>query len=80
MELISGWDIVNVMSALSLPRKFARKYRKTIIATLDADADLLYRCTTRFDRIFARVLSISMASSVLGLFVLMLMDKFGIVR
>ena len=80
IEFISGWDIVNVMSALSLPRKLTRKYKETIIAPMEADADLLYRYTTRFDRILAKLIFFSMAFSVLGLFILMLLDKLGIVE
>ena len=80
IEFISGWDIVNVMSALSLPRKLTRKFKETIIAPMEADADLLYRYTTRFDRILAKLIFFSMAFSVLGLFILMLLDKLGIVE
>jgi hypothetical protein len=79
IELISGWDIVNVMSALSLPRTLTRKFRETIFSSLDADAELLFTYTTKFDRVLARVLYISMASAVFALFILILLDKIGIV-
>jgi hypothetical protein len=79
-EFISGWDIINVMSALSLPRKLIRKFRETIVSPLNADADLLYRYTTRIDRILARVLYISMVTSASAMIILMVLDKFGIFK
>lgn len=80
LEFISGWDIVNVLSALSLPRKLIRKFRETIVSPLNADADLLYKYTTRVDRVLARILYISMIISALAMIILMLLDKFGIIK
>ena len=77
IEFISGWDIIHAGMALTLPRKFGRRIRKAPFGLLYADSDLLYKHTTIFDRIIARVFYIIYA--VAGLFgaVLMLLDLFG---
>jgi len=56
IEFASGWDIFNVAEALALPKAVAQKSRKhPTMGTLHADPDVLYKHTTVFDRVLARV-------------------------
>jgi hypothetical protein len=76
--LISGWDILNVMSALALPQKVTRIIKRSPLAALAADSELLKKHTTRFDQILAKILCTTMTSSVLSMFAFMLAESFGI--
>jgi len=77
MEFVSGWDIFNVGFALTLPRKLGRRFKKGPFGMLRADVDLLYKHTTRFDRILARAFGVPWLLSAFCLLVLLLMDKIG---
>jgi hypothetical protein len=77
IEFISEWDIVNVMSALALPRKLTRKIKNSPLKIFRADTDLLDQYTTRFDRIVARILFASEIITVLAMFILFFMDDLG---
>ena len=77
IEFVSGWNIFNVAQALALPRKYARWRKKAPFGMLHADADLLYKHTTRFDRILARVFFIPFMFAAFFLLVLCLMEYFG---
>ena len=54
IEFTSGWDILNVAQALALPRSVAQKIRRNSMG-LEADPDVLYKHTTVFDRVLARM-------------------------
>jgi hypothetical protein len=58
VEFASGWDILNVAGALSIPRWIHNKYEKSPLAFLNANYQALYENTTLFDRILARVFSV----------------------
>jgi hypothetical protein len=77
IEFVSGWDIFNVAQALALPRKYAQWRKKAPLGMLHADADLLHKHTTRFDRILARVFYIPFMFAAFFLLVLCLMESFG---
>lgn len=51
----SGWDILNVAGALSAPKWLRDRYKKSSLAFLAADADVIYQHTNRFDRVLARI-------------------------
>ena len=58
IEFASGLDILNVAQALTLPKAVAQKIRRNSISMglgFAADPDLLYKHTTVFDRVLARV-------------------------
>jgi hypothetical protein len=80
IQFISGWDIGNVMMALALPKKITRIIKRSPLAALAADTDLLKKHTTRFDQILAKILYTTIASSVLAMFTLMFADKLGIFK
>lgn len=70
-EFTSGWDILNVASALSRPDWLNNRYKKSKLYFMVADSDILYENTTKFDRVMARVFWISyVITSVFGISVL----------
>jgi branched-subunit amino acid permease len=77
IEFVSGYDTVNVMAALTFP-KLTNKLKNSPFSAFDADAELVKRYTTRFDRIVAIITVTLLSSSVMGIFVLMFLDKIGV--
>jgi len=60
MEFASGWDIFNVAEALTLPKAFMRKMKRNAISMglgpgFETDFEMLYKHTTVFDRVLARI-------------------------
>lgn len=55
VEFVSGYDILNVASALSAPKWFREKASRSVLSFLSANYQVLYDNTTLFDRILARV-------------------------
>ena len=54
IEFVSGMDIVGVAQALSLPKSFALRSSKRPFSLL-ANAELLYKHTTKRDRFLGRL-------------------------
>ena len=77
IEFISGWDILNVANALALPIKYARWRKKAPLGMLHADADLLYKHTSRFDRILAKVFYVPWLLFGVLMVALIMMDLLG---
>jgi hypothetical protein len=55
IELASGWDIINVAQALSLPKAWRRKLENSPLSSIYADSDVLIKHTNKFDRILGAV-------------------------
>ena len=77
MEFVSGWDIFNVAWALAWPKKYGRWSKKGPLGMLRADVDLLYKHTTRFDRVLARVFFVPWSISGFSILILCIMDRIG---
>ena len=77
IEFANGWDILNVAQALALPKAIAQKLREKSMG-LEADPNLLYKHTTLFDRVLARVFYALFAFSGLGFVILVILNWFGI--
>ncbi len=75
LEFASGWDILNVAQALSIPESLEKKLKNR---AFHADADLLYKHTTIFDWVLARMFFWSWVFSGAGLIILMILNWFGI--
>ena len=71
IEFVSGWDILNVAQALSLPAALEKRLKNK---EFHANADLLYKHTTVFDRVLARVFCVLFVFSGFGLILLMVLD------
>ncbi len=79
LDVVSGKDIVNVAMALSVPRKLNRKVRGSKISFMFADADVLYRYTSRFDRVLARVFYWTFFTSGVGFILMMILHALKII-
>jgi len=74
IEFASGLDILNVAQALSLPKAVVQKIRANPTGALHADPDLLYKHTTTFDRLLARVFYWLWMLSAFALIILGILD------
>jgi predicted SAM-dependent methyltransferase len=68
LEFSSGWDILNVAEALSATAWMNKRFKSSKVSFLFADAEVLYKHTTRFDRILARIFWFSFVIS--GIFMI----------
>jgi len=78
IEFASGWDILNVASALSRPKWLNRKYKKSRLSSLVANSDLLYQNTTLFDRILARTFWFSYVISGTCIILILVLNWCGV--
>ncbi len=80
IEFVSGWDILNVAQALTLPKSVAQRIRRNSISMglggIEPDPDLLYKHTTVFDRVLARVFYVLFALSGFAIIILTMADFF----
>ena len=79
LELASGWDILNVAQALTLPKAIAQRIKRNSTSMglgFEADPDILYKHTTVFDRVLARVFYVLFALSGFALIILATLDFF----
>ena len=53
-EFISGWDIINVAQALSLPKFLTRKLKNSPLSALHANSALLKKHTNKFDQVLGK--------------------------
>ena len=78
VEFISGWDILNVAQALSLPSFLTRKFQDSPLSALHANSDLLKKHTNRFDKILGTIFYVLFMSSGLSLAFLVLLNALGV--
>lgn len=80
VDLVSGWDILNVAGTLSRPRWLDERFKKSSISTIAADAEVLYSATNLFDRILGRLFFFFFCiSGGLGI-LLALLAAFGVIE
>lgn len=77
VELASGWDILNVAAALSRPKWLSEKFKKSSLSFLAANSDVLYKNTTLFDRILARIFWISYVTAGFGMILVLVLHWLG---
>jgi len=51
LEFVSGWDIINVAQAFSLPRRWMIKIERSKFSSMYAHSSVLFENTTKFDRV-----------------------------
>jgi len=78
IELLSGWDIINVAQALALPSIIMRKLKNTPLSALYADADILRKYTNKFDLVLGSLFYWLFILSGLSLALLALLDTVGV--
>ncbi len=77
MEFISGWDIINVAKAFSLPRSWMLKVEKSKFAFMYANSSTLFENTSIFDRVLGCIFYWTLTlSGLLGAF-FALLNSFG---
>ncbi len=78
IELVSGFDILNVANALSHPKWLRNRISRSTLSFLAADYQALYENTTLFDRILGRVFWGSFLASNSSMLLLVILDKIGV--
>ena len=80
IEFASGWDILNVAQALSLPKAILQRTRRNAesmgMGGFEANYKILYKHTTVFDRVLARVFYTLFALSGFAIIMLIMADFF----
>jgi len=77
IEFASGWDIINVAQALSIPRSWSRKLEGSPLSLLYADSEILLQNTTKLDRVLGAVFYWLLTVSGLMMISLMMFSAFG---
>lgn len=77
VEFAGGWDILNVAAALSRPKWLSNKYKNSRLSGLAANSSILYRNTTLFDRVLARIFWFSYVVSGSGLILMLILSWSG---
>ncbi|MFT7186123.1 MAG: hypothetical protein ACI84K_001516 [Pseudohongiellaceae bacterium] len=77
IELASGWDIINVAQALSLPKAWRLKLKNSSLSSIYANSDVLFEHTNKFDRILGTVFYWFLMISGLSGCLLVLLNALG---
>ncbi|WP_102797742.1 hypothetical protein [Bowmanella denitrificans] len=77
MEYVSGWDIINIAQALTLPSSWSEKLSKSQISFLYANAALIKQHTNKLDKVVGMMFYISLMTSGLSMALLALLDTLG---
>ncbi len=77
-ELVSGWDILNVASALALPRSWLKRIENSPLAFMEADSRIIRENTNKLDHILGAVFYWLFMGTGLSVLVLMLLDLAGV--
>ncbi|MFT7680910.1 MAG: hypothetical protein ACI935_000343 [Moritella dasanensis] len=78
IEFASGWDILNVAQAISLPRFITDKLKQSPISSMYAHTDELLAHTSKFDRILANSFYWLFTAAGLSLALMALLDTLGL--
>lgn len=78
VEFASGWDILNVAQALSLPLYITRRLAKSPISGFFADRALLEMHTSNFDRGLARSFWYTYVISVGSMLIFIFINSIGL--
>ena len=80
MEYASGWDIINVAQALALPRSWSRKLEKSQLSFMHSNSELLFKNTSKFDHLLAKLFYWLLMISGLSGALLVLLNSLGVFR
>jgi hypothetical protein len=78
VEYTSGWDIINVAQAFSIPRSWTRKIEKSKFSFFYANATVLYDNTTKFDQVLGFVFYWVLTTTGLSGALLVLLNYLGL--
>lgn len=79
IEFATGWDILNVAQALTIPISLNRKFRNSALSSFAADAEVLNKHTGRFDKLLARLLYTLFISSAFFGVLLLVLNFIGVI-
>ncbi|KAB7627276.1 hypothetical protein [Alkalilimnicola sp. S0819] len=79
-ELISGWRIFNVAEALVLPVTLFDKLHAGRLSAFWADARVLRRHATRYDKVMAHLFFWTFVPSTALVILVVVLDRFGILH
>ena len=79
LEFASGWDILNVAQALSLPKIITKKLESSSISTIYANSDLLRKNTTPTDRVLAAIFYWVFTLASLSMIFLVFINSLGLI-
>ncbi|WP_226668695.1 hypothetical protein [Microbulbifer aggregans] len=77
VEFVSGWDILNVAQALSLPRSWNEKMEKSPASFLNADFRSIEKNTNKLDKIIAKTFTFFFLSTGLLIAIMLAHDLFS---
>ena len=77
LELVNGWDIINVAQAVSMPATFMKKLNKTPLAFAFANAEIIKKHTNKLDRVLGVLFYCLFMFSGLSFALLALFDVMG---
>lgn len=77
VELASGWDIVNVAHALSMPLWLSDKLQKGPLSFLEANARAIKKHVNKFDVFLARSFCFLLYASQVIILPLVILDAMG---
>lgn len=80
LEYVSGWDIINVAQALSIPRSWRRKLETSPLSALYANSETLYKHTTKTDRVLAAMFYWLLTASGLIMILLVILDALALFK
>ena len=78
IELASGWDIINVAQALSIPKSWRKKLERSPLSSIYANSDLLFEHTSKFDQILGALFYWFLTITGLSGALLVLLDAVGL--
>ena len=77
VSFVSGWDILNVAQALSLPRFITAKLSESPVSFLHARRDILLAHTSKLDRFLAKLFYYTFMTTGIILITLVWLNVFG---
>lgn len=77
LQLVSGWDIVNVAQALAFPKSWSKKLERSSISFFYANTKILRENTNRLDRVLGALFYWTMMSSGLSGALLIFFNSIG---
>lgn len=80
LEYVSGWDIINVAQALAIPRSWSRKLERSPLSSLYANSGLLFKNTSRLDRVLGATFYWLLIVSGLSAPLVILMNDLGLIQ
>lgn len=79
LEFASGWDVINVAQALSLPKSITKKLENSTLSPMYANSSLLRQSTTLTDRILAIAFYWLFTLSSLSMMILVGLNGLGLI-